>query len=296
MVDKSSILTDIGEIWKYIQKNPQQSNKCLIKITRSFLILLMISLKELQYKYDLIYKKKRIGVMCSINGNNYEKKIHTVIKNVMFNNNKFNNQKENELAGSTCGNDLECILENKIIGIEAKIYNTPDWMQCSLKYTNGIWSGTKQGKIPEVSRNVFDNLLKTIVLFNGKIPPFMNKKYTHNQWLLIKEKTNDWNDSYIDIPNDTIKKIYKAKGCYYIQISEYGLYHLGNDIYNFQVPEFIIAQEIRIRTKIHAKKDKNGFCSLSVTAACKPKNIKYLIKSQYSLDDINKLPKSLTIV
>lgn len=53
---------------------------------------------------------------------------------------------------------------------------------------------------------------------------------------------------------------------------------------------------MRVRIKIHNKKGKNGFCSLSVTASCKPKNIKQLVKSQYSLDDINKLPNSLLII
>jgi hypothetical protein len=52
-------------------------------------------------------------------------------------------------------------------------------------------------------------------------------------------------------------------------------------------------QQIRIRTKIHSKKNKNGFCDLSVTCACQPKNIEKLQNSDYSLDDINKLPKNL---
>lgn len=267
-----------------------------IQVQLKMLFQIITILKELERKYELIPIHKKKGKLCSVNGNNYEKKIHNVIKNVMFDNNKFTIQKEVDLAGSSCGNDLECILDNKIIGIEAKIYNTPDWMQCSLKYNNGVWAGSKKGKIPEVSRNIFNNLLNNILIFNGKIPPFINKKYTYKQWVSIKKKTNDWDDNYIDIPNDTIKKMYKAKGCYYIQISEYGLYHLGDDIYKFNVPEFIIDQEIRIRTKIHTTSDKNGFCSLSVTAACKPKNIKQLKKSQYSLDNIKKLPKSLIII
>ena len=50
---------------------------------------------------------------------------------------------------------------------------------------------------------------------------------------------------------------------------------------------------MRIRIKIHSKKNKKGYCSMSVTAACKPKNIKLLQKSPYSLDDTNKLPKIL---
>jgi alkyl hydroperoxide reductase subunit AhpC len=285
-------ISNINENNRYHLKEITQSQV----LTKNKLTKILRNVNKLNRKLGSLIIIKKKGKMCSVNGNSYEKKIHDVIKNTMFNGSRFTTQKDTDLAGSTCDNDLECMLYNKIIGIEAKIYNTPDWMQCSLKYSNGSWHGSKNGKIPEIARNIFDKLLKNIVLFNGKIPPFINKKYTHKQWISIKNKTNDWDDCYINIPNDTIKNIYIAKGCYYIQISEYGLYHLGNDIYKFNVPVFIIDQEIRIRTKIHTRKDKNGFCSLSVTAACKPKNIKHLIKSQYSLDNIGELPKSLIVI
>lgn len=283
---------------KYVQSQQIIELKKTNQIIQEKLRLILGTLKKLEQKYKQTFKQKatkKKGRQCSINGNNYEKKIHNVIKNATFGNSKFTIQKESDLAGSRCGNDLECIFNEKIIGIEAKIFNTPDWMQCSLKPNNGVWASSKKGKIPELSRNIFDNLLKNIIIFDGKIPPFFDKKHTHEQWVSIKKKTNDWNDCYIDIPSDTIKNIYRAKGCYYIQISKYGLYHLGDDIYKFGVPEFIIKQEMRIRTKIHTRKNKKGFCSLSVTAACKPKNINKLPKSQYSLDDANKLPKSLVV-
>jgi len=45
--------------------------------------------------------------------------------------------------------------------------------------------------------------------------------------------------------------------------------------------------------KIDFIKNKKGFCTLSVTIACQPKNIKHLIKSKYSLDNKDKLPHSL---
>jgi hypothetical protein len=83
------------------------------------------------------------------------------------------------------------------------------------------------------------------------------------------------------------------KECQYIQISDYGLYHLGNDVCNFNVPEFIIEQQLRIRTKIHSSKNKNGFCSISVIASCQPIDIKKLDKSPYSLDSIDMLPPNL---
>lgn len=122
----------------------------------------------------------------------------------------------------------------------------------------------------------------------------MEKSITHEKWIKIKKNTDEWNDKYIDIPSNIISKLYQAKGCSYIQISDgYGLYHLGNDICNFNVSLFDIEQQIRARTKIHSKKNKKGFCSLSVTIACQPKNIKELKKSKYSLDDKNKLPNTL---
>ena len=46
-------------------------------------------------------------------------------------------------------------------------------------------------------------------------------------------------------------------------------------------PEFTCEQELRIRTKIHSTKNSKGFCSLSVTAACKPKNINNIKKKQF---------------
>ena len=47
----------------------------------------------------------------------------------------------------------------------------------------------------------------------------------------------------INCPNDTIKKLYSEKDCNYIQISNKGLYHLGNDICEFNVAEFICEQQ-----------------------------------------------------
>jgi hypothetical protein len=67
------------------------------------------------------------------------------------------------------------------------------------------------------------------------------------------------------------------------------LYHLGNDKCNFDVPLYNIEQRIRIRTKIHRRKNKNGFCTLSVIAACQPKDITKLKPSKYSLDNKDKL-------
>ena len=123
------------------------------------------------------------------------------------------------------------ILESKL-----KKRTQPDWMQCSIKYKNNNWEGSKHGKIPIKSRNIFDDILQQYIIFDGNIPPFMTQHITHDEWKNIKNNTDMWNDHYIDVPNDTIKRLYKNKDCYYIQISDgIGLYHLGNDICNFNV-------------------------------------------------------------
>ena len=170
-------------------------------------------------------------------------------------------------------------------------------MQCSINYNQErqCWVTSNKGKIGYQCATIFSRLIDNINLFNGKIPPFMLNKITHDKWLDIKRNTTDYNDQYIDIPSNTISLLYKQKGCQYIQISDgYGLYHLGDDICHFDVPNFIIPQQLRVRTKIHARQDKYGYCCLSVIIACQPKDIKKIEKSSYSLDDINKLPKRLT--
>ena len=64
------------------------------------------------------------------------------------------------------------------------------------------------------------------------------------------------------------------------------------DIYNFDVPEFLIKQQLRVRIKSHGKR-KDGSYKYSVTAACQPCPGNKLMKSPYSLDNIKKIPKNL---
>jgi len=236
------------------------------------------------------------GSRCSINGKKYEVKVFNIVKNCKLNDKPFNTQCEDELGGSTSKNDISCNM-NSIgdISIEIKKSRTPDWMQCSIHYDtiHKKWVGSKYNKIPDASKKIFEDLISNMTLFNGNIPPFMVNNITHEEWLKIKSETNDYKDFYIDCPNDTIKKLYYNKGCSYIQISDKGLYHLGDDKCEFNVPEFICDQEIRGRTKIHQRKNKKGFCKLSVTIACKPKNINKLINSEFNLDNQSKLPNNL---
>jgi hypothetical protein len=243
--------------------------------------------------------KKPKGSLCSINGKKYEKEIHNILKKCHIKGNLFNTQNEKDLGSCSCKNDIICNYQNMYdIGIEIKKSKTPDWMQCSIKYNkeNKRWEASK-GKNNKNCEVIFNKLINNINLYNDEIPPFMIKPITHEEWLKIKKENKKWNDIYIDIPCNTIRNLYWEKGCKYIQISDgFGLYHLGNDECNFEVPIFEIEQQLRIRTKVHLKKNKKGYCNLSVTISCKPKNIKKLIPSKYSLDNINKLPSNLIYI
>jgi hypothetical protein len=237
------------------------------------------------------------GSNCSLKGKEYETRVHDIVKACKFKGNDFNTQHVSELGGCSSANDLECnMLSEKDVSIEIKKCKTPDWMQCSLQYDFGLqrWIGSSKNKIPDESKKIFEESLLGIELFNGKLPPFMMYKMSYSEWVEIKRTNKDFADAYFDCPDDTISRLYKEKGCSYIQVSNKGLYHLGDDICEFKVPKFQCKQQFRVRTKVHSTKTKHNFCSISVVIACQPKNIKQLGCSSYSLDDIEKLPKQLT--
>lgn len=256
--------------------------------------------KELQESIKLLLAPQK-GGMCSVSGNNYEKEIYNITSKCKLNgsNIPFNTQDIETLGGSSSKNDIICnFTDTGDIGIEAKKHNTPDWMQCSIKFNEETkkWEAAK-GKNPEKCRDIFNELVNKLNLYDGEVPPFMLKPMTHEEWVLTKKETNKWNDCFVDIPSDTIRNLYAAKGCQYIQISDgYGLYHLGKDVCDFQVPVFEVEQQLRIRTKIHTRKNSKGFCSLSVTIACQPKDIRQFSPSPFSLDDIKKIPDILNLI
>ena len=282
----------------YIKMQISKINDVIEKINQ--LLIYLKDLKDCIIILQKINKKKdddkKKGSACSINGKNYELEVYNVVKNSKINGNSFNTQLESELGGCSSKNDMCCNMNSiRDVSIEIKKSKTPDWMQCSLKYDNSnkMWVGSSKNKIPEGSKKIFECLISSVTLFNGNIPPFMLRDITHEEWIKTKNETLDFNDYYIDCPNDTIKKLYAEKGCSYIQVSEKGLYYLENDVCCFNVPQFICEQQLRIRIKVHERKNKKGFCKLSVTISCQPKNINNLVNSDYSLDNKMKLPNNL---
>lgn len=81
----------------------------------------------------------------------------------------------------------------------------------------------------------------------------------------------------IDVNKKTIANLYANNYIDYIQIRDYGLYHTGRNVANFDVPLFECEQEMRF---IPYYENKNIHLLMSI----KPKNINNIKKSQYSLD------------
>lgn len=237
------------------------------------------------------------GGGCTKSGRLYELEIFNIVQCCLLNDKPFNTQTADLLGGSSAKNDIECNLNDENdVPIEIKRGNTPDWMQCSLKHDASIdrWRCATNNKIPYRAKAIFEEIIdaNATQLFNGKIPPFVKTNIRYTDWLKVKDT---FSDVYLACPNDTIKRLYAAKGCKYIQISQKGLYHLGDDVCNFEVPEFVCNQHLRIRAKIHNKKNRLGFCVFSMMIACKPTHIRRLVDSPYSLDDRTRLPPNLHI-
>jgi len=175
------------------------------------------------------------------------------------------------------------------IAIEVKRARTPDWCQVTLHRVDGHWlARSGGGRQPLGVATLFNSLVADTVLFNGRIPPFLLNNITHDEWLQIKAGTNDFNDSYIQCPPDTIRKMYELKGCAYIQVESLGVFRVADeDVCSLDVPLFECPQRLRVRTKVHHRVTKSGYCSLSVTIACQPVDFKSITPSPYSIDDLH---------
>ena len=235
------------------------------------------------------------GLNAQISGLKYEKHVYNICSSLKWtdNSNDFCILEEKELAGSSSKNDLVCCFKDfNDLSIEIKKFKTPDWMQMSIipiitSNSNIIWRSKGNNLIPDSCVRIFESIIGDNPLFIVA-PPYLQKKISHDEW---KKVRNEFKDHYIPCDENIIATLYRNKGCSYIQISEIGLYHLGEDVCDFGVPYFRCQQRMRVRNKIH-KRNPKGNMQASVIASIQP--ITYPPKSPYSLDSYDKLPKKLT--
>jgi hypothetical protein len=227
---------------------------------------------------------------CSKNGKAYEYKIwENCIKLKTKYNEKFCKIEKNQLGGCSNRHDIVCYYNKKPINIEIKKHNSPDWSQMTLYPLKGKWRIKQNWRISRSSRLLFEKIINEKKIYN-KIPKFYLKNITYEEWKKLKFK--NFNDIYYDCPSNFISKLYKNKGCHYIQITNFGLYHLGQDICHFNVPFFECNTRLRIRVKIHNRRYR-GRMRASVVVSARPRFMGQMKKSDYSLDNIEKIPNNL---
>ena len=94
-------------------------------------------------------KEDSKGSGCSVSGTEYEYKVHNVVKRcVTPNGEPFNNQKNNDLGGSSGSPDIICTWDGNPICIECK-HNAVDWGQSKVDLENGKWKH-KDAHITEI--------------------------------------------------------------------------------------------------------------------------------------------------
>ena len=240
------------------------------------------------------------GKKPSENGKKYEIDIVNIIKYTYINNEKFNSQKEDDLGGSSSKVDIICNFNGKMnnIGIEAKNSINAEYIQLDVHKEDDKWVGpkiTRKSHPESVINRYLQELNSQENLYFGKMPPLNKTKKEFEEWetwLLSKKKDigekENIDYSWKSKDNNFIRKNYKDKGCSYIQIKDFGLYHLGNDICNFNVPEFK-PDSIRLRIRCKRRGSK-GCVPSSITISAYVCGLK---KSNFSLDDKTKLPKNI---
>ena len=247
--------------------------------------------------FGKINTMKQRGAGCSVSGNKYELDISGLCRKVRSPHISLPlcTLKDSELGGSGSGTDIHLNWKSeRDIGCEAKHGSTPDWMQMSLKRAaDGRRVSSQRAKIPPECRTIFENIIGERTLYGGKVPPFEERNITQDEWVIIKKENPEFADSYISCDTNTISRLYKAKGCLYIQIAGKGLFHTGEDVCMFGVPYFECPQQIRIRTKVHQAKNAKGFMQLSVMAAAQPTDFASIPQSPFSLDSLERMPSNL---
>ena len=258
---------------------------------------------ELETNWNQFFIGKK-GRNSHNSGKQYEIDILNILTKTYFNGNLFNIQTKSEIGKSD--NDLKCNYKKiRDLSIEIKKQKASDWVQCTLQYDqkDKIWKVSRKSRLPLECISIFEDFIANHVknedIFHGDVPPFQFQNIMHDDWLKLKESNKNFKDQYFrkDVPYNIISTLYSAKGCHYIQISNFGLYHLEKgDTLNLGVPPFRIKSKLRLRVKVHEKKKgPNGTAILNATLSFMPEKLspKILTPSKYSLDDPEKLPPLL---
>lgn len=156
-------------------------------------------------------------------------------------------------AGAGSAADLVILKKGNEINIEVK-YKSADWGQKYLDYRDeGGWFWENPDKVTE--------LYDAIGLISH-IPIFRPRNINHNNlknWKKIRKEIIGQKDKDFDLSsfkkdsisceNKILFQYYKQKNCFYLQLKNFGLFHLSEDRFNLGTPQFDGEMIIRLRAK-----------------------------------------------
>jgi len=138
--------------------------------------------------------------------------------------------------------------------LEVKLDLKADYGQGTLEYQNGIW---RLGGSATPAAEELRGLMRAVGIesfankqWGPKGAPFKGNVDTANfTQEMVSSDYQKFKDGFLTIPSSALHSYYAAKGTYYIQIGDYGMYYMAANPARLPVPQFNPGLRIRIRIK-----------------------------------------------
>jgi len=138
--------------------------------------------------------------------------------------------------------------------LEVKLDLKADYGQGTLEYSNGIW---RLGGSETPAAEELRGLMRAVGIesfansqWGPKGAPFKGNVDTANfTQEMVTSDYQKFKDGFLTIPSSALHSYYAAKGTYYIQIGDYGMYYMAANPARLPVPQFNPGLRIRIRIK-----------------------------------------------
>lgn len=254
-------------------------------------------------RHQARYEKR--GSVPKQKGDAYEKAVWTALQDVLFHHPTRHEHvgcnSQRQPAGSSANKDIVLnYVDNDgtrcTTGIEVKTnYNGVDWVQSKMRFVDGTWVASTGCKCPYAGERYAEVLNANADKVT--LAPLAKTKLTpdeHAEWKAHKKAHPlACKDVWLPLDDDLFAaQAYQSKGCDYVQIKGYGLYHTGEDVCGFGVPPLRLPVKLRFRVKSHGKNKRKTHYSLSNTAAARAVSAPDT-RSPYSLDNVAHFPPQL---
>lgn len=176
-------------------------------------------------------------------GDSYEEKIFKILesKKMLAPNAK--------RGGSSKKPDLLFLHRSRPNSLEVKLDLKADYGQKMLKWEDGVWSWCVNDSVTQLYSE-----LKILEYINRK--SIIPNRYTVPKEEITQDQKTEDQKNFEDVQEIDINALYEYysnRNCYYIQIGDYGFYHLKKDVLNLGTPQFNCKMRLRLRAKtIHS--------------------------------------------